>query len=771
MKKGAIFQGRIMKKKMRKLTAILLAVSLAMALVACGKEEGNKKVEEEEGEYVWVPEFETLQMEDENGWMFGIRMIKGVLYYAKESWDSETMTSSYSICKHEDGKETVIYQKENTETANEGVNSFIILPEGKLGLVVSGYAEEETSWYLRIIGEDGTEIITTEITEAVMGDMEYGYVAKCLSDKEGNLYLQCDQWILVYDINGEFLFQLNSNGNWIQDMGNTKDGQVLVLQYSGSDMELSTIDMGKKDFAISYQGLPTDINTMEEGITKDVLFKVRTGLVEYDFESQSYEEVLNWIDCDINPDYVEAVSSTKDGKILVIIREWGSTDGEYQLCTLTQTLKSEVPEKQTITLGTIGLSQGLQNAIVNFNKTNQEYRIRVIDYTANVDYSKEGAYEDALLGFNNDILTRNAPDIIDLSAGNFVQYMNQGMIEDLYPYLDSSDSVNKENFLQSVLEAYSVDGKLACIPSTVYITTMAAKASDVGTKQGWTFEELLAVADSKPADTLIMQYATKNEILRMSLMFDEESYIDWSTGECNFDSEEFKKVLEFANRFPSEYDWSVEMPSEPALIAEGKLLLMPITISAMNDIQTYTAMYGNEDVTYIGYPTADGSCGSAFSGQDTLAISSQSDCKEGAWMFIESLLTEDYQTGMFSWGMPTLKSAYDAQLKDAMRKQYEMDEEGNILLDEEGNPIESSQGGMSYGDGWSVDYYAVTQEEADQIEELIANTQRVINYNYASEVYKIIEEEAAPYFAGQKPLDEVVDIIQSRVDIYISENM
>jgi len=35
----------------------------------------------------------------------------------------------------------------------------------------------------------------------------------------------------------------------------------------------------------------------------------------------------------------------------------------------------------------------------------------------------------------------------------------------------------------------------------------------------------------------------------------------------------------------------------------------------------------------------------------------------------------------------------------------------------------------------------------------------------------IIEEEASGYLSGQKSLDEVITLIQSRVQIYVSERM
>ena len=43
-------------------------------------------------------------------------------------------------------------------------------------------------------------------------------------------------------------------------------------------------------------------------------------------------------------------------------------------------------------------------------------------------------------------------------------------------------------------------------------------------------------------------------------------------------------------------------------------------------------------------------------------------------------------------------------------------------------------------------------------------------YFYDSAIVDIILEEAAPYFANQKSAEQVADIIQSRVQIYVNEN-
>ena len=38
------------------------------------------------------------------------------------------------------------------------------------------------------------------------------------------------------------------------------------------------------------------------------------------------------------------------------------------------------------------------------------------------------------------------------------------------------------------------------------------------------------------------------------------------------------------------------------------------------------------------------------------------------------------------------------------------------------------------------------------------------------EIFMIIEEEAQSYFAGAKSVDEVADVIQKRVSLYVMEN-
>ena len=132
--------------------------------------------------------------------------------------------------------------------------------------------------------------------------------------------------------------------------------------------------------------------------------------------------------------------------------------------------------------------------------------------------------------------------------------------------------------------------------------------------------------------------------------------------------------------------------------------------------------------------------------------------KDAAWQFMRILLTEDYQDNL-SWGYPISQKAFDKKLAEAMKQEY--------TTDENGKQIPVSHGGMSMGDGLQVEFYAITQEEADQIKALINSVDHTVVNDQS--LTHIITEESAFFFSGEKTADQVADIIQSRMTIYVNE--
>ena len=165
-----------------------------------------------------------------------------------------------------------------------------------------------------------------------------------------------------------------------------------------------------------------------------------------------------------------------------------------------------------------------------------------------------------------------------------------------------------------------------------------------------------------------------------------------------------------------------------------------------------------EEVTFIGFPTAEGN-GSVIQLSSTgFAISAKSAFKDGAWEFVRYYLTDEYQTSDELYDFPIVKSAFLEKAALATEKPY--------WIDENGNKVE-------YDDTWYIGGEEIimepfTQEEVDEICEFIYSVNKVNKFD--SDIQNIITEEAAYFFEGQKSAQEVATIIQSRAQIFIDEN-
>ena len=99
-----------------------------------------------------------------------------------------------------------------------------------------------------------------------------------------------------------------------------------------------------------------------------------------------------------------------------------------------------------------------------------------------------------------------------------------------------------------------MDGKLYEICPSFSINTVIGASSVVGDTPGWSYEQFDEALASMPegCDPLD-KYVTKYDMLQACLSMDMESFVDWTTGECRFDSDEFKAMLEFAPRSPESF--------------------------------------------------------------------------------------------------------------------------------------------------------------------------------------------------------------------------
>lgn len=612
----------------------------------------------------------------------------------------------------------------------------------------------------------------TPVSEEETDDPEgwrYTYIDSILSDDKGYVYTYDYQTVNVYGPDGSFVFSKS---------GDELNGQICQLSASEVGMTTSSAD-GKMVFKqldpeTKDWGKETPVSSRAWNILpgNDVyayFFMDNGNIFGERRDNGEVEKVVDWIACDVDSNSINSdrFGFLSDGRIVAVTYEYSDNGpSRQQVLVLNRVDAAAVTTKTELTLACFGLDYNLRSQIVKFNKSNPDYRIVVKDYS---EYATDDDYNAGLTKLNTELISGNVPDILvngtELPIG---QYAAKGLLEDLWPYLDADPEYSRDKLMTQPLNAAQTDGKLYRLPIDFGVTTAVGLGKVVGEYTTWTLADVNDALSKLPEGaTVFNKYYTQAEMLKYCIAMNAENFMNWQDGTCSFDSDEFRALLEFVKPFPAEYDWqsdAEEYESDYTRLKNGKQLLYPTSISDFDSIYYMFATL-DHDVRFIGFPREDGSSGNAFNASCTLSISTACRDKSGAWAFIRSTLSDDYQESI--WNYPIVKSVFEAKAQEAMTQEYETDADGNQILDDDGNPIPISSGGMSYGNEPMIELYAVTQEQYDAVLALIDSTTTFVDYD--QNVLDIISDEAAGYFAGSKTVEEASKLIQSRVSLYIQE--
>jgi ABC-type glycerol-3-phosphate transport system substrate-binding protein len=620
------------------------------------------------------------------------------------------------------------------------------------------YVDDGEQYYLRKLDSTGAELLNLDISY-LNQDSDYFYIGGFAVDGTGNLYItDGNETVYAFDSEGQELFEVTCD-SYINGLLKLSDGSIAATGYMSGSYGVQKIDAATKAFGDELD-MPTNVyNTYDGG--GDYLFYCGsdTDLYGYNATTGECEKILNWINCDVDCDDIMTVTAQEDGTIFAISRSWADDNYVTEAVTMVRTPSSEVPQKITLTYACVYLDWTVRSQIINFNKSNDTYRIEVKDYS---EYNTDDDYSAGLTKLTTEIIAGNVPDLLDVSELPIEQYAATGLLEDLYPYMDADSELNRSAFVPAVLSALETDGKLYQMGSSFAVSTVIGDPAVVGEGMGWTLDDLNAVLDEYPDADVFDYYYTASDMLTTACAYSMDDFVDWQTGECSFDSDGFVKVLEFCKRFPLEFDWDNydyddEYEDTPSRIANGKQLLIMTDISGFQSFQMYKAMFGG-NIVYKGFPCAAKN-GNALTVSGGIAMTTSCKDKDGAWQFIRSMLTEDYQSSGNIWNFPTNQAAFDAKLQEAMKINYYTDPET-------GEQVEQSTSAWCWGD-LEVEIYAIRQDEADEILNMIDSVTNV--YSYDTSITDIITDEAAAYFNGEKSAEETAKLIQSRVSLYVNE--
>lgn len=626
------------------------------------------------------------------------------------------------------------------------------------------YYHNEQNYDVVILSPEGEELSRAPVDLDTTNTWLNTYnIAK---DPDGNLIVVMEMTLQAIAPDGSVAWSMQLD-NYVNSMVTLADGSVAVMVYGDRGPELRPIDFEKKELGESFP-IPDSAWTLFPG-DENYDFYYTSGMFLYGFKLGEEEAVpvLNWMSCDINGDSVasQALKISSDGSITGITTDYSGGSIDTQLFTLTRVPADSLPKKQILTVAQLEYNPDYQltNRMVRFNRTHDNVRLEYLDYS---QYNTENDYSAGITKFNTEVMAGNLPDIIPTNQIAYRQIASKGLLEDLYPYLDKDPELKREDFFPNLLSALEVNGGLYQVVSGFSVETLCGAASIVGDTPGWTYDDFNAALEKMPEGcTPLEPYVTRDQVMSSLLYADMDSFVDWTTGKVNFESDNFKQLLQFVKQFPAEYNWDEHDNSESTqdLLRQGRQMLTQTYLYGLDSILWNGANFGGQ-ATYIGWPTSSG-VGSIMRFENGFAMSRNCADKDAAWEFFRSMLTESGQTNQYN--IPSNRNVFNKQLEDFMTPRYRKDADGNILLDENGEKIEESRGGWIDDNGVEHNIYAMTQEQADEVLTIIETCTKVASYD--TSIYDIVNEQAQAFFADQKSVDEVARLIQSKANIYVNE--
>lgn len=560
-----------------------------------------------------------------------------------------------------------------------------------------------------------------------------------IADAEGNLCLYSYGGVYYFfDAKGGFINRQNAGSIQADRMADAGDEGIYLTAVGEKDILFYPVDMQKGiidmqdslSVAITGYTYPEVFSGYEDGIYLSMdnrLWKYRpktnekTAVVEWD---------NSWVN--INDNNIEQITPLETGGLLIAMYDWG-TNG-YELAAITWQDETTLPERKTITLGVVsqmGTESPILTMVRDFNRQSKEWKVEILVYGgADSMYPAPESIDELKM----QLLQGNGPDLIQLDDTDIETLSRQGVFEDLEPYFEKSHTIQASDLLDVATESCYVNGKQIGVLPWFMLEAVLARADEEPV--GWTYENVLDVMENQPEQKLERYIGSQTGLLNFLFRSGMESFLNIQKGTCSFKDERFTQLLERVNAItltPLGKNVSSSQYEVWDSFLNGEYTILNWKLRSMDSYLQLTQYMGDR-IKWIGWPSADGEPVYLVTGS-RVGINSASQNKEGAWAFLEFMLSDQSQTwGTLSvFGFPARKDNFQRYLRMAL-----------------------------------ADTTVITQEDIKQLEELVDHGKYSPDLSF-SPVDAILNEECAEYFAGKQNAEDTADIIQNRVQLYLDE--
>ena len=673
-----------------------------------------------EDEYVDPGYYENSYYQNYNFGSDGkIYAIRNYSYENYASEENSSIRKNYISCWNSDGSFAWETEIENLETEDEYlyVNNMYVTDDGSLNLLLSG-----DNFYSMSVDAQGN----------VSGKKALPDKLAEISETMGNIFVKSDGTLLLTYYDAE---------TWTK--------QFLVTYNPSTD---TLGEASELPGSLSWNGY----NTMSAGTYSDLVYCTNEGVYTFNRGDANSTEKMNFVNSDLYLNNISAMVELDANSFLgVFSEEYGE---ELKAGIFTYVDPKDIPDKAVIVLGGSYVSNDIKKRAIEFNRSSEEYRIVIKDYDS---YNSYEDYNAGVTQLNNDIISGSMPDILITNGLPMQNYISKGLLADIGKLIEEDEELSQVEFVQNVFDAYSVNDRLYYIIPSFQVSTMVGKVSMLGDRTSWTMEDMMQLESTLPEGTVMFGEMTRDNFIRTMMEYCAGDFVDVETGKCDFDSQNFIAMMEYAKTLPEElgedYYGEDYWENYQSQYRENRTIVCNAYIGRISEFnRTLNGVFG-EDISYVGFPTESG-MGSYVQADRSYAISARSGNIEGAWEFMRYYLTDEYQSSdNLRWTLPIRKDYFMKSAEEAMQKPYWTDEDGN----------KQEYDDTYYINGEEIPLSPMTREQLDKLLNFIFSIDKC--YYNDEDIMTIINEEMPSFFTGQKSAQDVAKVIQSRAQIYVNE--
>ena len=503
------------------------------------------------------------------------------------------------------------------------------------------------------------------------------------------------------------------------------------------------------------------------GSDGNVYYITPLGIEKTDLKNRSAETVFDFSHCGVNRTLLESLQIAEIGNGSIVLcgmtlpanNFLSVTVPDFYIVEVSKADKNPHAGKTILNLYTPNgqTDEKVSDAILKYNETSSGYYIEVTDkYKTNSSsdissLNSEDEYQTATLNKNNklgnalamDLINGEGPDIL-MNTTDYGQLNCDSYLTDLSPYFKDLSS---DKYFTNIIEGAKESGKLYQMPVCFTVNGIMTDSKYApASGAGFTIEEYERFLN----DTLNgRDIIPTGQALYFAKLINGMSDIFIKDGKVDFTGPEFAAIAAYVKD-------NVPEKSKTWNDADNNVNVPAADLTSCYGITGYfySIATSSGNISIYGIPSTDGR-GPMFKPYVSAAVSSQAVNTEACVEFVKLLISDEMQESFAVQDNIVVN-------REAFRKG------GKVSIERNNSPAGDMIFGTDYSTGKPLENrIKFTEKNIDDLEKIILSCSRMDSED--TDITIILKEEMPAYFLGQKDLNDVITIIQDRVQKVLDE--